>query len=283
VTVLRRLLSCAAVGGLLVLCTAVPAAAADQPPYKDPAAVGTITLCDDKGHQVTQGDTRDLPFAFFAISSQPAKGAYAVKQGKATLYAFQARKDVDPGDWSGQQLSGSSFYSTTKHPMAQITTGDHTLSQDVASYPTQWDGFVQLRMYLQAPNQTQYSDTYPTVNLKISGTTWVAVDPGSTSCSAGKARSTETLVLPASAFPGPSKAGSAAAPTSSPSGTSTSSSSPASPGGVAAGGDASPAASTGTSSSSTILLGLLLVAVVGVAVAAWVLARGRRTPTSPNG
>ena len=152
VTMLRRLACSAALAGCGVLAAAGSASAAQAPPYKAPAVVGTITLCDAKGKPVTQGDTRDLPFAFVAISSAPATGPYANKQGKATLYAYQPRKEIDPVDWSGLQLSGSSFYSTTKHPAVEITTGDKTISQDVANFPPQWDGFVQLRIFLSVPN-----------------------------------------------------------------------------------------------------------------------------------
>ena len=284
-TFVRRLTR-AAVGSaplLLAVGLAVPAAHADPAlPYTDARAQGTIGLCDSAGHPVTAGNVADLPFVSTVVSSQPAPAKYSVRSGKATLYAFQPRKEVDPGEWSGQQLSGASLFTNSKHPMAAITTGDKVLSDFLFAFPAKWDGLVQLRLYLSAPDQPQYTLRYPTVNLKVTGNTWAVVGPVSdVSCTVGKAVSVETLLLKPSSFPSPSQSGERPSTSATPVGTTTATS----PGSTAlAGGSAQPvSAGSSGSPATTILLGLLAVALV-IAIAGGVLyLRGRSAARSEAG
>jgi hypothetical protein len=277
--------SAAAVAGLLALgagvLTAAPAAAAAVP-YHDPQAKGYIAFCDDHGRSITAGNVNDLPFAAMAISSEAAPAAYQVKGRRATLFMYQPRKDVPPGDWSGQQISGTSLYGTPSHPTVQITTGDKALGQALYAFPPQWQGLMQLRMYLSAPNKQVYRLQYAATDIRISGQFWQAVDGGTIACSSGSATSTEKLLLPPSSFPKPSTAAarpSAGAGSPSAAGGGSSGSS-GSTGGAVAAPDGSPNASAaGDSSVSPVLVGLLGVAIGGAAALGIVAARNRRRST----
>jgi hypothetical protein len=184
-------------GGLLVPGALAPAASAASAtvPYTDPSAVGAIGLCDKQGHQVTSGNINDQPFVWTAVSSAPAPAAYRTKTAKAVLQAFQPRPGTQPGEWSGEQLTGSSTFSNPQHPMAQATVGDNPLVWFTGSYPPRWKGFVQLRMYFSAPNQTEYSYTYPATDIQVTGSTWHVVRGANVPCNVGTAVSAETQLL----------------------------------------------------------------------------------------
>ena len=243
-------------------------------PYTDVRAQGTIGLCDASGHALTAGNVEDLPFATTVVSSQAAPAKYSLATSKATLYAYQPRQDVDPGEWSGQQLSGASVFSNPKHPMAAITTGDKRLTDFLFAFPAKWDGLVELRLYLSTPNQPQYILRYPTANLKVTGKTWTLVGPASNvPCNVGKAVSVETLLLKQSSFPSPSQASErpSQSPTTDPTGTA------ASPGATPlAGTSTQPVASASSGSSAgTILAGLLVIAAVIGLAGLWLYFRDR--------
>ena len=180
--------------GLGMLLTA-PAAWADAPPFTDPGAHGFLALCDRSGHQVTSGNVDAAPFVWNAISSAAAPAAYVGANGKAVLVAYQPRQQVDPGQWSGGQLTGSSFYTNPMHPVAQSTETDQPLLSFVQSFPPKWDGLVQLRMYFSAPGLPPVTRSYPATTLRITGNRWQVVDGGTLSCQSGKGTSIESVYL----------------------------------------------------------------------------------------
>ena len=260
--------------GFATLVISSSPALASGTPYTDPAVTGALGLCDKSGHQVVSGSTQDIPLAWTVVSTTPAPAGYTDSRAKATLYMYQPRKDVDPGDWSGYPMTGSSLFSSPAHPMAAFTTGDKRLFDTLQVYPAQWNGYVELRLFFSGTNRVALTQTYPAANLQINGTLWRQVAPPVVSCTAGKAESTETLLLPASSFPTPSRATPSPA-TTGPSSGAAASASPA--GGFAAGGPAQPSAqSSGTSTSGSVLTGLLLVAVVGLGIGLVVVLRQRR-------
>jgi hypothetical protein len=173
------------------------AAQADSVPWKDPNAQGYIGLCDDKGNQLRSGKLSAKPFAHFAISSVAAPTGYGVQErAKGTLFAYQPRPGVDPGDWSGTQLTASSFFSNPSHPMAEGTAGDYSLADYLSIYPAKVDGLVQLRMFLGAPNKQTITTPYPATTIRVSGDSWRVVEGGSISCGVGQATSIEKVYLP---------------------------------------------------------------------------------------
>jgi hypothetical protein len=264
-------------------------AQADPLPFSDPHAQGQIGLCDSSGHPIQNGSTISHPYVVAAGSTEAAPAGYqASKGGKATLYAFQPRQDVDPGQWSGFQLTGSSAYADGKHPLVSGTNLDPSLKDFVTAFPARWDGLVQLRIYYTAPNTVAFKRSYPAAVLRVQGNQWTLVQGAQLNCDLAKVVSSEKLLLPASAFdpahPAVTDAPSLTAPATAASASSPvkgGSATPAAQGsssGAVPALDAVPAAATrDTSSSSTpwVVAGLVLVGIAGLAGAAAVRARSR--------
>jgi hypothetical protein len=173
-------------GGFLSASTAV---AASGVPYVDPSSVGAIGLCDQQDQQLTHGAVDTRPFIWKAVEETAAPAPYNGVGATATLYAYQPRQGVDPSDWSGAQLNIASKFSNPAHPSTAMTGLDHALSVFVAGYPPQWNGFVQLRIYLNAPNQPTYSSTYDSANIKVDENKWSLVGGTTVPCVAGSADS----------------------------------------------------------------------------------------------
>jgi hypothetical protein len=183
----------------LVALPAGPAMAGSSLPYNDTNAVGSIGLCDQHGNAVTKGNVDTKPFIWKAVDETPAKAPYNTAGASATLYAFQPRKGVDPTGWNGAQLSGSSRYSTPAHPTAVMTGLDRSLSAYLANFSVQWDGLLQLRIFLGAPNHSIYNQTYDATNIKVTGNTWTVVGGAKVSCTAGASVSNEQALATNSA------------------------------------------------------------------------------------
>jgi hypothetical protein len=184
--------------GVALISFASPAAASPAVPYHDPSAEGYIGLCDSHGHQITSGSVDTAPFAWRAVSTAPAPGAYAGATRTAVLMAYQPIDGLAPSDWSGDQLTASTRYSNTANPMAAATGRDESLAGFMTEFSPKWDGLLQLRMYLDAANQDVYSLHYPVLDIQVTGKTWHALDGGPVTCTAGTAVSIESVLLPAS-------------------------------------------------------------------------------------
>jgi hypothetical protein len=196
------------VGGLITvsaiaLCAlgaVAPAAnaAGSGAPYQDPNVRGYLGLCDQAGQQVTHGSIATTPFAWRVVSSQAAQAPYDAAGRTATLYAYQPRAGLPAGEWSGDALTASARYTNPAHPMTAATNRDDSLNNFIEEFRPVWDGFLQIRMYLGAPNEPIYSLSYPALDIKVTGNTWRAVGGGPVSCTSGKSESIETILLPAS-------------------------------------------------------------------------------------
>ena len=257
--------------------------AAPVVPYTDPNAVGYIGLCNQAGQQITSGSINTDPFTWRAVSSQPAPSDYAVPGQTAILLAYQPQEGLEASEWSGDSLTASSRYSNASNPMAAATDRDGSLAVFMQEYLPKWDGFLQLRMYLGAPNKQQYDLTYPALNIQVTGDTWTAVGGGPVDCASGTAESLETIVLPSSTTTSP---GGSSTPSITPTGHGSGSggtsggSTGSSKGSVTPTGGASPAngtvAATPTSSHAAVIAAAVLVALAGL-VALVSLLRRRRT------
>jgi hypothetical protein len=168
-------------------------------PYTDQRAVGSIGFCNAANQPVTKGSISDNPFVSKAIDSTPAAAPYNGAGETATLFIYQPREGIEASEWHGEQFGASSRSSTPQHPTAILTAGDGPLSGPLSDYPPQWDGLMEFRIYLGAPNQPVYSQTYDATSIKISGNTWQVVDGASVSCGDGQSVSLEQTL--ASAFP----------------------------------------------------------------------------------
>lgn len=165
------------------------AVAASGVPYVDPSSVGSIGLCDKQDQKLTHGAVDTRPFIWKAVDETAAPALYSGAGATATLYAYQPRQGVDPSDWSGAQLNIASKFSNPAHPATAETGLDPALAIFVADYPPEWGGFVQIRIYLNAPNQPTYNQTYDAANIKVDGNTWTLVGGDSVPCKAGGADS----------------------------------------------------------------------------------------------
>lgn len=190
-----------AVAGLALVGSAGvagPAAASPRAPYTDASAVGYIGLCNEAGHQITSGHINTTPFAWRAVSSQPAPAPYNNDWRTAILLAYQPQQGLAPAEWSGEELTASSRYTNPAHPMAEATGGDDSLADFIEDFRPVWDGFVELRMYLGTRDAEVYSLQYPALDIQVTGDTWHAVGGGPVNCDAGTAESIETILLPKS-------------------------------------------------------------------------------------
>jgi hypothetical protein len=296
----RLLAGAVATAFAALLLGAQPSVAASVP-YVDPNAVGSIGLCDQTGQPLTHGSIDDKPFIWKAVDETAAKAPYNVTGASATLYAYQPREGVDPREWSGSQLSAASKFSDPTHPTAAMTGLDGALSRFLTGYPAQWDGLVQLRIYLGAPGEPIYSLTYDSADIKVNGQTWSVVKASSVSCGSGSAVSLEQILAtnPAAAASLSAKSIESAQPTPKTAGASgkTASNSTASAGqqgavvsqAAVSGGGSAPADSASTSSGtgaasasgggsggiSTPLLVLIGIGVVGAGFVGWEWVRSR--------
>jgi len=190
----------AAVATVGFLAASYGSALAAGVPYNDPDAVGTIGLCAQNGTPLTHGSINDQPFVWKAIDSTAAAAPYNAPGASATLYAYQPRQDVDPRQWGGAQLSAASKFTNPAHPTAVMTGLDESLAGFLGAYSPQWDGLIQLRIFLGAPNQPIYSAKYDAATIKVSGNKWslVSGDPD-VSCGSGSAVSLEQVLATDSA------------------------------------------------------------------------------------
>ena len=163
-------------------------------PFTDASQVGSLTLCNQHEQPITSGNLATIPFVWRAVSSARAPAGY----NRATLYVFQPLQYVDPADWTGYQLTDDALFSSPAHPMAQATYADNPLLWPDASIPPYWDHMYQLRMFFSAPDKATWMSTYPAAVIRVTDKTWTLVQGGGSSCTAGKAVSVESLLLPRS-------------------------------------------------------------------------------------
>jgi hypothetical protein len=170
------------------------ASAATTPPWesgsaKDVNEVGTLALFSSAGTQITSGSTTTAPVAAYVIGSH-ADASHT----KATLYAYTPKSGVSASAWSGEQLSGSTTYPVTasgapadvKSAVGPVVTGassDETLASYIADFPNNgttsgYTGAYQLRVRTSAAGGSADS-TYQSLDIIVSGTTWVETFPSS--------------------------------------------------------------------------------------------------------
>jgi hypothetical protein len=151
-------------------------------------------LCDLAGNNVTSGNIDSSPFVWKAVSSTRAPRGYSGKGQQAGLFMFQPRPDTLPGDWSGDELTASTYYKSKAYPSAAATYKDFSLADFIKEFPSQVDGLYQLRMHFGKANYGTYSSTYPATVIQVTGDTWRVVQGGTTNCKAAAAESTELAV-----------------------------------------------------------------------------------------
>ena len=194
-TVTLTALALGALSATAPFAAASVTSSASKVPFTDPNIHGWLTLCNRNDQAVTSGSLLTTPFVWKAISSGPPPQHYGTSKGRATLYAYQPLKYVDPGDWTGYQLTGSSSFSNPRHPVAQATNPDQPLIGFTQMYPLHWDGLAEIRMMWSGVNESQLQFPYAAAIVRVTGTTWTLVKGGSASCRQGTGVSDETKAL----------------------------------------------------------------------------------------
>jgi uncharacterized membrane protein YgcG len=268
---------------------AAPASPGFKVPFKDTNVDGWLTFCNRNNQPVTSGSLDTVPFAWKIVGSAPPPAGYRSSAARATLYAYQPIKYVDPGNWSGVALTAASSFTNPDHPVVQATNADQPLIGFTQGYPAHWDGLVDIRMMFTAIAKPQLQTPYEAAVLRISGNTWTLVEGGGGSCSQSRGVSMETNRLPKKELAKRETAApaskSASRGNSSVSGAANQSSGGGQPsGGQSSGGSHASGANLAASHSSSGIGGGALAGIgVGVLALVWVaiglIARRRRRAT----
>ena len=177
----------------LASCVPVSAVAASADALPDPNAAGFIGFCDESNHNVSGGSVDAAPFVWKAVASTPAPDSMSGRGQNAILNIYQPRANVPPSEWSGDSLTGASFYKDAAAPTVQATLKDIPLSVIVNEFPPRVNGLYQLRMYYGKQNAGLYSATYPATTIQVTDKTWRVVSGGTVNCGAAWAQSAEVL------------------------------------------------------------------------------------------
>lgn len=199
----RRLVRAAAVVLTSITVLSGPAVTASAAVPADPNAHGYIGLCDASGKNVTAGDVRNTPFVWKAVASQSPPANYVGRGQNTVLDIYQVRPGVDSTLWSGDDLTGTSFYLSAKYPAAQATQSDLSLSVITHEFPPMGDGYYELRMFFGKVGFDTYTASYPATFIRVRGNRWSMVQGGQVDCAAAQAKSVEVLVGKVPAASGP--------------------------------------------------------------------------------
>jgi hypothetical protein len=279
-----RLGAALAAGATVALVGAFPASAGVP---VDPNAKGYIGLCDQSGHNVTSGSLSQHPFVWKAVASVPAPAAVQGRGQNAVLAAYQLRPGVDPGEWSGDFLTGTSFYYNSKLPAVVGTTQDNSMAVITAEFPPMENGEYELRMFFASIDGGQYTVTYPATYIQVTGNTWKVLTGGQVDCGAATAKSQGVLM--GNVAPAATRAPQATTTTqpgsggssSKPGGNSSHGGATSSAGGQTVDGQPAATSTASHDSSGTALLWTaVVVAVVGVAGGLIAWRRRNRIPSS---
>jgi hypothetical protein len=200
-------LTLAGLAAVAPVAGASTASTAGKVPFTDTNVDGWLTFCTKSNQPMTSGSIYSVPFVWKAISSGKPPAGYATAGGRATLYAYQPIQYVDPGDWTGSQLTSASAYSNAAHPVAQATDADVPLIGFTQAYPAHWDGLIQIRLMYTSADKAQLTTPYAAAVIRITGSKWTLVEGGGGSCSASKGLSMETVALAKNKVDKPESAG----------------------------------------------------------------------------
>lgn len=156
--------------------------ATEEAPYTDPASTGGLTLCSADGKAVTEGRTGDRPFADLVLGDTPLPDDADPAGAVATLYAYQPREGIAPGEFSGSPITAAVAFADASRPATRVTADAWSLGDFVTAFPASLQGYVQLRLVLGTPQLGTLADGYDTADIKVDGDRWELVRGGSASC-----------------------------------------------------------------------------------------------------
>jgi hypothetical protein len=155
----------------------------EEAPYADPASTGGLTLCSADGKAVTEGRTGDKPFADVVLGETPLPSDADRDGAVATLYAYQPREGIAPGEYSGSAITAATVFTDPSRPATRVTADAWSVADFVTAFPASFQGYVQLRLVLGTPALGTLADGYDTADIKVDGDRWELVRGGSASCS----------------------------------------------------------------------------------------------------
>lgn len=183
-----------AVTALTAGVIAAPAAGASVhsatvPPWEpDPNSVGGLIFYNASGQVITGGSTTASPLAAYVEGTKTIRSGDTV----ATLYGYLPVDGQTPGEWSGEQLSGSTTFPNTAAPAPlktatlPVVTGastDESLATLEEDYPNNdsspTDGYANmyvLRLKTSAKGMAG-NTTYDSADIEVDNTnsTWTVV------------------------------------------------------------------------------------------------------------
>lgn len=188
-----RIRAAMTVMGVLAASAAVSVVAAGSaqatPPYEPSSYnLGQIHFYNAAGAEVTSGSTSDEPFAQYAVATSDDPQS---SNTTATLYAYTPVANVDPANWTGEQLSATTTFpivdpsapsivktAGAHRPVLTGGTHDTTLANYALDIPNTnasgsgYEGLYQIRLRT-AGNDPKYW----AADIQISGSTWTLVYP----------------------------------------------------------------------------------------------------------
>jgi len=152
-------------------------------PYDDPQSGGLITLCSEDGKAVTEGNVDDRPWADIVLGETAVPSELDANGAVATLFAYQPREGIAASEFSGTPLTAAARLAGPDQAAARLTEDVWTIADFVSAFPADYDGYVQLRLYLGTPETgTLSEDPYDTADLRVDGDRWELVRGGTASC-----------------------------------------------------------------------------------------------------
>ena len=152
-------------------------------PYDDPQAAGRLTLCTRDGEAVTSGKVTDRPFADVVLGQTGLPSDQEPTGAVATLFAYQPREGIAAGEFSGTPLTAATVLTDPARPAVAVTDEGWSIADFVTAFPADWDGYLQLRMYLGTTSAGTLTETpYDTADLRVDGDSWDLVRGGDASC-----------------------------------------------------------------------------------------------------
>jgi hypothetical protein len=185
----RRAAVIAVAGGVAIVIVAalvfwrVNGEAETPVPYDDAQSAGLLTLCSADGKSVTGGKVSDKPFAAVVLGETALPSNLDPAGAVATLFAYQPREGVATSEFSGNALTATAELADPERPAARVEEDAWTIGDFVTAFPADYDGYVQLRLYLGTPEAGTLSDQpYDTADLRVDGDAWELVRGGTGSC-----------------------------------------------------------------------------------------------------
>jgi hypothetical protein len=178
---IKSLLATVGLMGIL-LASVAPSASAATVPFTDPAAIGQLSFCNSAHQSITSGSLGAKPFVAYAVGSTTAPNGYTGSGRTAVLFAASPKQDLNANQWPGEYLTSTAVYGNPQHPTAAGTSADLSMQNFFDDAKPLWDGLVELRLYVGAPLQAFYTQSYDAATIKISGNSWKLIQGGSAPC-----------------------------------------------------------------------------------------------------